>query len=265
MSVFLERQNVQRKRQWYRKVRQAEHLLLCMLAIVVGLAAMYGIYRLVFLGSAFHIEKIVVEGNWKNLTANEVAYRSEVRKGDNLFWISVRDVHDRLMKEPWIKEVTVQRRLPDTLCIYVEEFRPEAIVYSNHFYYVDDQGTLIKRVEAGENKDFPLLHGIMVTEDGQVEKADEPRLKEMLRLLDLFDKSRFGKTEGVAEINYDEIKGYMITTRRDPMQIALGKEDLASRIMKIDRMSNAMIKGKAPIQYMVANEKGRIIVRYRQS
>ncbi|MFH1829217.1 MAG: FtsQ-type POTRA domain-containing protein [Pseudomonadota bacterium] len=265
MSVFLDRQNVQRKRQWSRRLRQIESMLLSMLVMVAGLAAIYGLYKLIFLGSVFKVERIVVEGNWNYITADEVAFGSGIRKGDNLFWISVSDIHKRLKEKPWIKEVAVRRQLPDTLCIYVKEFRPAAIMYSNQFYHVDDEGSIIKIVEVAENKDLPVLNGIMIDENGKVVKAHLPRLKEMLSIVTLFDTSRFGRKEGIAEINYDEIKGYSIITRRNPMQILIGKKDLAERIDQIDRMSNAMIKDRAPIQYMVANEGRRIIVRYRPS
>ncbi len=265
MSVFLERQDVQRKRQWSKRLRQVERMLLSMLLVVAGLAAIYGLYRIIFLGSIFRVEKIVVEGNWNYTTADEVAFKSDVKKGDNLFWTSVSEIHRRLKEQPWIKEVAVRRQLPDTLCIYVEEFRPAAIIYSNRFYYVDNNGTVIKTVEETEDKDLPVLNGIMIDEGGKVIEEHQPRLNEMLTLLTLFYKSRFGRAEGIAEINHDEIKGYSIITRYNPMQILIGKKDFADRIKQIDRMSKAMTTGHAPIQYMVANEKGRIIVRYRQS
>jgi cell division protein FtsQ len=265
MDVFLKRQDVRRRRQWGRKLKQVERALLSMLVVVVGLAVLYGLYRLVFMGFAFGVKRIEVEGNWRMLEASEVARRSGIEAGDNLFWISVEDIHERLSEEPWIKGVAVRRRLPSTLCIYVEEYEPEAIVASNDFYFVDEDGKIIKRVESGEGKDYPVMSGLSVTSDGRISDGDSERLTDMLAILRIFDTSLFGRNEGVAEINYDEVRGYSIVTRQNPMRILIGEGDAEGRIMQIGRMMKAITAGKPPIRYMIANENGRVIVRYRPS
>ncbi len=265
MDVFLKRQDVRRRRQWGRRLRQAERALLSMLVVVAGLAALYGLYRLVFMGRAFAVERVVVEGNWNMLSGDEVALRSGVTAGDNLFWISMDDVHARLDEMPWIKEVAVRRRLPSTLSIYVEEYVPVAVVASNDLYFVDGEGTVIKKAEAREKRDLPVLSGLEVGSGGELDDGQHKRLVEMLGILGDLDRSRFGRAEGVAEINWDDIEGYSVMTRDNPMQILIGKEDLAGRIKQIDRMIKAMTAGRPPIRYMIANENGRVIVRYRPS
>ena len=265
MDVFLKRQDVRRRRQWGQKLRQIERALLSMLIMVVSLAAVYGLYRLVYMGSAFEIERVVVEGSWNKLSGDEIAVRSGVKAGDNLFWISVDDVHERLRNVPWIEEVAVRRRLPDTLHIYVEEFTPVAILAANAFYFVDDDGTLIKEVDAGEGMDLPVLSGLSVTGTGEIGKDDSKRLKDMLSILDVFGRSRFGREDGIAELNYDDVRGYSIVTRNNPIRVLLGKRDLAERVRQVDRMIGAMTADMPPIRYMIANENGRVIVRYRPS
>jgi cell division protein FtsQ len=265
MDVFLKRQDVRKRRQWGKKLRQFERILLSMLVIVAGLAAMYGFYRLVFMGPAFAVKKVVVEGDWRMLSAEKVAALSGVKAGDNLFAISVSDVHKRLGSEPWIEEIAVRRRLPDTLCIYVREYVPVALIAGSDFYYVDGNGVIIKKPDPGEGKDLPVFSGISVAIDGTVSGENAKRLQVMLGIRDLFDKSRFGRREGLSEVNVDEVKGYSVVTREHPMQILIGESDFEERIRQVDRMINAVTAGRSPIRYMVANEKGRVIVRYRAS
>ncbi len=263
MDVFLKRQDVRKRTQWGRKLRQLERVLLSMLVVVAGLAALYGLYRLVFMGSVFGVDKLQVEGNWKMLDAEEVARRSGIKAGDNLFWISVEAIHARLSEEPWIKEVAVRRRLPHTLCIYVEEYEPTAIVASNDLYFVDEEGHIIKRVDPDEKKDLPVLSGLDVSGDGRMSAEDRGRLVEMLRLVKLIDSTRFGRAEQVAELNYDSVRGYSILTSKHPMQLLIGSENVDERIAQIDRMVKAITADRPPVVYMIANEDGRIIVRYR--
>ncbi|MFA4973796.1 MAG: FtsQ-type POTRA domain-containing protein [bacterium] len=262
MSVFLQRQTVKRRRRWADKLRQVERALLSMLIMVAGLAALYGLYRLVFLGPAFSLEKIVVDGNWKYLSAAEVADLSGVHRGENLFWMSVGDIYRRLTEEPWVKEAAVRRRLPDTLYIYIEEFRPVAIVSSDGFYYVDDEATVLKKVEAYDDKDMPLITGIDI-EGGGMSDDGVVRMKASLELIAAFERSQFGSRNGLAEVNFDEANGYSVFTRREPMQVLIGKSDFADRMRKIDRMEAAITARQGRIQYMLADEEGRITVKYR--
>lgn len=263
MDVFLKRQDVKKRSQWGKKLRQLERILLSMLVVVAGLAALYGLYRIVFMGSVFSIEKLEVVGEWRMLDAESVARRSGVNAGDNLFWISVESIHGRLSEEPWIKEVTVRRRLPHTLCIYVEEFRPAAIVAANDFHFVDAEGRLIKKVDPDEEKDLPVISGLTVSSDGTMKQKERERLVEMLGMLKKFDSTRFGREEGIAELNYDEVRGYSIMTDEHPMQVLIGSVDVEKRIDQIDRMMKAITADRPPVVYMIANENGRIIVRYR--
>ena len=256
MGIFQKRQTVRRKRRWADKLRQVERILLSMLIVVAGLTALYGVYRLVFLGSAFELESVVVEGNWKRLSPAEVAVLSGVRKGDNLFRMSVSDIYDRLNAGPWVKEAAVRRRLPDTLWIYIEEHDPVAIVSSKGFYYVGAGGRVVKRLEAGDDRDMPLITGIELDEN-------EGNLMCALEILNLFDGSRFGAEQGVSEVHYDELLGYSIITRREPMQILIGHTNFADRVKRLCRMIDAIAARQGRIQYMLADEDGRIIVRYR--
>lgn len=265
MDVFLKRQDVRKRRQWGKKLRQLERVLLSMLVIVAGLAAIYGLYRLVFMGPAFAVEKVVVEGDWKMLSAERVAELSGVKSGDNLFAISVSDVQKRLRSEPWIEEIAVRRRLPDTLCIYIKEYTPVALIAGSDFYFVDAKGVVIKKLSPEEQKNLPVLSGLSLLEGKLATNEERLRLTTMLEVRDLFDRTRFGREEGVSEIHFDDVKGYSIVTQEHPMQILVGDEDLEQRIRQVDRMIKAVRAGRPPIRYMVANEKGRVIVRYRAS
>ncbi len=265
MSLFLERQQVQKKRQWHKRLRLMERGLLAAAVVIVGFVCLYLLYRVVFLGSTFSVKRIVAEGNWHFLSAQGVAALSGVSEGDNLFWLSVNDVYKKLRSDPWIKEAAVRRKLPDTLGIYVEEYRPVAIVSADALYYVDAEGNLIKRVEPGEEKDFPVLTGISVAEGTTLATSDAKRVNEMLDFITRFRATPFGERHDVAEMHYDEVNGYSLVTRREPMQILIGQSDLPGRLMQIERMSKELEARGDRIQYMLANEDGRIVVRYRPS
>lgn len=265
MSVFLERQSVRRRRRWGLKLRQVERALLSALIVVAGLFLVYGLYRLVFLGSTFQVKQIRVEGRFAAMTPAAVEELSGVRRGDNLFWLSVSEAHRRLSAAPWIRDAVVRRKLPDTVWIFVEEHQPAAILAAGGLQYVEANGAVIKRVESGEARDFPLLTGIEPDDEGAISQEDAGRIREMLSIAELFRATGFGQGQEIAEVHYDPVEGYSLITRREPMQILIGLSDLADRIAQLDAMSRAVTGHGGRIQYMLANEKGRIIVRYRQT
>ena len=257
MSLFLQRQKVSCRSRWTKRLRQLERVLLAVAIVMAGLACLYGFYWMTFLGPTFTVRRIVVEGEWLYLTADEMAARSDVQEGDNLFMLSVVAVPLKLRSNPWVRTTVVRRMLPDTLWIYVDERCPLAIIVAQELLYVDASGQVIKRVGPGEKKDLPVLTGT-----GEGEEETE-RLKSMLEIVEIFSSSRLGRRLGLAEVNYDPVLGYSMVTKAKPMQIILGQTAFAERIGRIDRALSAITSRPGRIRYMIANEDGRVTVGYQ--
>lgn len=106
----------------------------------------------------FKVESVEVTGN-SRYSAQEIQDACGVSLGDNLYLLSKPDMVQRLHQQlPYIDEVRVTRRLPNTLCIQVTEF--------STVYAVEQEGTVWlltsggKIVEtAAERGDVPLIDG----------------------------------------------------------------------------------------------------------
>jgi len=265
MGIFMERQEVRRKKRWMKRLLQLERILISLAVVLGGLASIYGLYRMIIFGDTFAVNRIVVEGDWKYLTAERLAALTGVTEDESLFWISVDDIHDRLRSDPWVRTTAVRRRLPDTLWIYAEEHRPVAIIASKGLFYVDEYGEIFKIPEGDDDRNFPVLSGIDIGDNKSLSNKDRERVINMLRMLSLFEISEFGKSHNVAEIHYDENRGYSLITRKGPMQIFFGHTAFAQRIEQIDRIRSAVTKRPGRIKYIMANEPGRLIVKYHVS
>ncbi len=262
-SVFLDRQLVRKKRDWSRKIRAAERILFSAAFVLSGFGLLYGVYLLLFTGATFSIRQVVVEGEWQNLTADGLAAISGVHEGDNLFWTSVSDIREKILVLPWVKSVGVQRRLPATLWISVEEQRPIALLITPEgLNYVNAEGRVFKPVEAGEEREYPVLTGL-----GESVSDDEPskrssRIAEMLLMMKHFRESDLGQKRDVAEIHYDPVEGYSLITMKEPLQILFGKENLPEKIERVARLMSDIASHGGRIRYLLANESGRVIVKY---
>ncbi|HWC32543.1 MAG TPA: FtsQ-type POTRA domain-containing protein [Actinomycetota bacterium] len=74
----------------------------------------------------FRIAAIEVDGN-AQLSDRELRELSGARIGDNLVFLSTRDVERALESSPWIADADVARRLPNSLVIGVAERRAVAV------------------------------------------------------------------------------------------------------------------------------------------
>lgn len=106
----------------------------------------------------FKVESVEVTGN-SRYSAQEIQDACGVQLGDNLYLLSKPDMVQRLHQQlPYIDEVRITRRLPNTLCVQVTEF--------STVYAMEQEGTVWlltsggKIVEtAAERGDVPLIDG----------------------------------------------------------------------------------------------------------
>lgn len=70
-----------------------------------------------------------------------------IQKGDNIFKLSAKDMFNNVSKIAWIKSVNIQKVLPNTINIKIEERLPIAI-FQNHqkFTLIDIDGNLIEDI-----------------------------------------------------------------------------------------------------------------------
>lgn len=71
----------------------------------------------------FNAETIVVEGN-THYTAEQILETGGLKIGQNLFRLDKFEVIDRMETLPYVKSVTIKRRLPNTLTVKITENQP---------------------------------------------------------------------------------------------------------------------------------------------
>lgn len=265
MSVFLERQEVRKRKGWGTILRRVERICLSVMIVLAGLAALYGLYILVFMGSYFAIDDIVVRGHWTRLDAPGLIEISGVKQGDNLFMLGVGEVHNKLMTNPWVREVAVRRHLPHTLMIAVEEYKPVAVVVkAGGMYYVDVDGVMFKQVGAYDDKDFPFITGVREYLDlkGNPDDGERTFIKRSIAVLEALEKTSMGKRYGVSEISFDAGCGFMAVMERDALEVLLGMDDVEERIARLDRFTPLIDRRGGTVDYILVDEPGRVIVKY---
>ena len=97
----------------------------------------------------FRVNTMVVEGN-SRYTAEEIIAASGVQQGDNLFTLNKsKMVSQILTRLPYVDDLSINRRLPDTLIFYVTESVPVAWIESEGTCWLLDHRCKI--LEAGDS------------------------------------------------------------------------------------------------------------------
>jgi len=134
--------------------------LMACLACVGGVSAVLVLgYYAVIQAPYFQVKGVEISGS-NRVQRAELLKRMEINPGVNLLELNLRKIITSVESMPWIERASVRRRFPDHLVVRIWEYEPRALIQLEGFYYLDKQGTAFKRVEQGENLDYPVVTGI---------------------------------------------------------------------------------------------------------
>jgi cell division protein FtsQ len=109
--------------------------------------------------SGLRVSEIVIEGR-ENTPEPLLRSAIGVNKGDPILGFSLEETRTRIETIPWIERATVERRLPGTLVINLQERRPFAIWQNQGKYVlVDRSGQAVTNQDVAQFKHLPLIVG----------------------------------------------------------------------------------------------------------
>lgn len=137
------------------------------------------VWRLVALVSIIGIGYLVVVQGWnillnsKNLVVKDITIRgnhavkereilkiAQINPGQSILKVHPADMIAELVKNPWIKEVNVQRQLPDRIVIDVIERLPQAVISLERLYLLDEDGVPFIAAPNDMVSKLPLVTGL---------------------------------------------------------------------------------------------------------
>lgn len=109
--------------------------------------------------AGFKIDNIIIEGR-VNADKSDLKSRIGVDKGDPILSQDLNHIRDSIQQISWVKNVRVERRLPATLYIAVEERVPIALWQrDNKLSVVDDAGIVLTDQDLKRFSDLIILVG----------------------------------------------------------------------------------------------------------
>lgn len=144
--------------------------LVTMVAVVLALLLGLSIF--------FKANEFIVSGA-ETYTAYQIRQASGIQQGENLLTVNGAKVSGRIMaKLPYIKQVRVQIKLPDTVLIEVVEVDVTYAVQAKdeQWWLIDCDGKVIERISAAEAKSYTQILGVRLDTPvtGKQAVAEEP-------------------------------------------------------------------------------------------
>lgn len=139
------------------------------------------------IGFFFRIEEITVEGSTR-YTDMQIIEASGIETGKSLYGLNKFTAIDRIKQNfSYIEEVTIRRRIPDTIVVTVTERKPVAVISTGGTYWLIDSGAKLlepKRQAEGYIEIVGLtLVSPEAASDAAVSDEDGLKLKQVKTLL----------------------------------------------------------------------------------
>lgn len=232
-------------------------------AASVGVA--WSARRCVLRSARFAITSVDVVGSVRR-PPGLLAAESGLAVGTNVFAADLDAARDKLLRDPWIADAALVRRLPGTVVVQVAERRPAALVALDETMLATADGVPFKSLEPGDPVDLPLVTG--VTSDAM--NADrEGATRAIGRAIDLaaeYARSALAKRAPLQEVHVGADGRFSLIVGHAGMELVLGgppfrrKLDLASRVVaELERRG-----GKADAVMLDSESRpDRVVVRMR--
>lgn len=193
------------KKRMSRRRKLKKHILTVLLAVAVMCVGIVLVFSLFF-----RINTITVSGD-RVYSDKMVVEKSEIVSGKNLFRVNEKSVSEKLSKElPYIKEITIERKLPDTLIINVTATREAAAVTTaKGFVLIDETGKILDKNASILKENVAVIKGVKLKEyeeGAMVCFTDEKKTETLLALLGAIKKSGLELLTEIDLKNINDIK-----------------------------------------------------------
>lgn len=193
------------KKKMSRRRKLKKNMLSILLAVVVmcvGLVLVFSLF--------FKINTVTISGD-KVYSDKMVTEKSGIEIGGNLFKVSEAKLSQKLSKDlPYIKSVTIERKLPDTIIINIEAAKEvAAITTKKGFVLLDETGKVLDKNASILKENVAVINNVKLKEYIEGEKVVLTDEKKTEALIKLFEAIKNADMQLLTEIdlkNVNDIK-----------------------------------------------------------
>lgn len=208
------------------------------------------------------------------LDAEEISRLARIPVGtQNLFELDLAAVERRVLEHPWVREVRLQKRFPQTVAVVVTAREPRAILQRSDgtLAYLDTDGQGFGRVDLSVRPDLPVISGLDAV-------ADRQKIFEALELALAWGRGALDELAPVSSVDYHPERGFRawvsyglgnvnfstVTRKaRTSVELGLGVEriELEARLARLQGVFGYLSLHSIPAQQIRAEPGKKIVVK----
>lgn len=233
------------------KKRQEKKRLRFVLSLVL-LVSVSGALLYYLTAHALVITDISFVGN-HHIKEDELRGLSGLKVKDNLFRLSPAEIHQRLIKSPWIKDAAIRRDLSGTVEIRIREAVPVALlIMKDDPFLIDKDGIVLERMREDTTLFLPVIRDINPTDNGEA-------YREVISFLRFLNERKVLVLDGNMEVTGK--KPEEITLRIDGIPVRVGSGDFEKKLERLQFVKDEIRKRNIEVASIDLRFANRIIVQ----
>lgn len=149
-----------------------------------------------FIKSDFFALKNIKILNNNMLTKSEVKDLSKIAIGKNIFTYDLKKINSNIRESTYIKDVTVKRKIPNSILINIQEKQISCVLKNNNniYDYVDKNMVYIDKVKKENIKEnYPIVSVDFFIKDNQIYFKRDKDKKYLINLVDNINRQELNK------------------------------------------------------------------------
>jgi cell division protein FtsQ len=212
----------------------------------------------------FGVEQIDVEGN-RIVSSSEIRRLASVPDSASLYDLDLRLMRERILQQPFIKEVFIRRETSAGLKIKVSERTPVAMLNNTNLVYLDEEGYVLPNTFSKKVFDLPVISGIAPPIDASPgQKIESADIKIAMEIISVAKEINEELYHLISEINLNNGKDILIYSTEWGVPIIFGRGEAQRKLTYL----NAFLKqyevdrGIDNITYIDVRFDRRVVVRW---
>ncbi len=201
------------------------------------------------------VDNVQVHGELKFLDKNEIETIVRNNISGGYFTVDLANVRSILMHKPWVKNISLRRKWPASLSVYVDEQVP--VAYWNDDAYLSEKGEIFKPVKINKTLNLPALNG------------PEGQQQNVWKFMNVLYRETALLDYEVVQLVLDERRAWQLLitandgSNNEKINVRLGRFDTEKRMRRFIRILPALASASGlPGAALLENRIKQIDMRY---
>ncbi len=209
-------------------------------------------------------QRILVDGA-RYLPVQQIFTLAAVPPGSTLYGIDLFAVRQRLLGQPYVKSVVVNRQYPGTLHVGIVERVPIAAMNAGQLWYVDEEGTVLPYLQAPVRFDLPVISGCGEIQNPRSgNRLDNPLLSEAIALLQTAQMIDSSMYRFLSEVDMNGGKDIILYPVDVGVPIIFGRGDTGKKLLRLQSFWSEFVKtnNAAQLRYVDLRFEDQVVVKW---